>query len=239
MTLLLNPAILSLVCDLLLGRFAHFNLEQKLFYLLSLVGSACWWLFLAWLVRDTHSIRNRVIAIVITLLYAISFVLVYGYRLTAGAMPNYYTFEYLFAEPYNSWTMIRDSWSWVYTIILVSIFSAFWLGLTRWRTFLAARCQLRRHAFIAAINFVLAVTVQLVIHNNIRFIDQCFTADMTMSTCVMRNVYSRLVDPNAGRSGLSARMPVMLPDLSAQIARLPNGRPINVLILLTESLRAD
>lgn len=232
MILLLNPAILSLVCDLLLARFDAFNLEQSLFYIASLIGSACWWMFLAWLVRAPHSNRNRLLAFGVATLYAINFVLVYGYRLMTGTMPNYYTFEYLFAEPYNSWTLLRDTWGWLHTLAIPTAAIFFWLGLSRWRVFISARCQRRRHTIIAAVNLLLAIVIQFVLHNNIRFVDQCFTADMTTSTSVMRNIYTRLTDPNAGRSGLSARVPMDVPPARDQHHR-------NVLIVLAESLRAD
>lgn len=232
MILLLNPAILSLICDLFLRRFAAFNPEQKLFYVISLIGSACWWMFLAWLIRKPHSNRNRILALGIAMLYAITFVLVYGYRLTTGTMPNYYTFEYLFGEPYNSWTLLRDTWGWMHSLAIPTVAIFLWLGLSRWRAFLAARCQRRRHAVIAAVNLTLAVVIQFVLHNNIRFVDQCFNADMTTSTSVMRNIYTRVTDPHAGRSGLSARVPMDVPP------RHDNRRQ-NVLLILAESLRAD
>lgn len=232
MILLLNPAILSLICDLFLSRFDAFNPEQRLFYIISLIGSACWWMFLSWLIRRPHSNRNRFLAIGIAALYAINFVLVYGYRLTTGTMPNYYTFEYLFGEPYNSWTLLRDTWGWLPSLAIPTVTVFFWLSLSRWRAFLAARCQLRRHAVIAAVNLALAVVIQFVLHNNIRFVDQCFTADMTTSTSVMRNIYTRVTDPHSGRSGLSARVP-----MEVSLRRDVSHR--NALIILAESLRAD
>ncbi len=232
MILLLNPAILSLVCDLLLRRFDAFNPEQKLFYVVSLVGSASWWLFLAWAVRAPHSLRNRLCSLLISLLYSLNVVLVYGYRLTTGTMPNYYTFEYIFAEPYNSWTLLRDTWGWLHTLCIPAVALFIWLSLNRWRTFLAARCQARRHAVIALTNLSLAIVVQLVLHNNIRFVDQCFTADMTTSTSVMRNIYTGITDPESGRSGLAARLPIPVPSLQSKFKK-------NVLIILAESLRAD
>lgn len=235
MTPILNPVTLYLMCDLALGRFTSFNLEQRLFYILSLLGSACWWLFLAWLVRDVRKRRNRIFAAITVLVYSINVILVYGYRLTAGAMPNYYTFEYLFAEPYNNWTILRDSWQWSHTLAIPIVYAIFWLGFSRWRSYLAARCQIRRHAVIAATNLTIAVVVQFVLHNNIRFVDQCFTADMTTSTGVMRNIYTRISDPNAGRSGLAARMPMALPTFPPAASWWGN----NTLIILTESFRAD
>ncbi|HWO56419.1 MAG TPA: sulfatase [bacterium] len=229
---LLNPPLLALALDLILGRPAAFNLEQKLFYLLSLAGSVALWLFVGWLLRAPSTRPRHVAAAVVAALYAINLVLVYGYRLTVGAMPNYYTFEYLFAEPYNSWTILRDSWAWSHTLALPIVFTLIWIGLSRWRAFLGARCQVRRHRVIAAANAALAVIILLVIHNNIRFVDQCYTADLTTSASVLRNVYTRLSDPNAGRSGLSARVPMDLPPLAHE----PRT---SVLIILTESLRAD
>lgn len=235
MTLLLNPVTLYLVCDLLLGRFASFTLEQKLFYILSLLGSACWWLFLVWLVRDTRTRLHRISAAIIVAVYSLNLILVYGYRLTAGTMPTYYTFEYLFAEPYNNWTILRDSWQWTHSLAIPIGFAIFWLGFSRWRTVLAARCRMRRHTAMAAVSLAIAVLVQFVLHNNIRFVDQCFTADMTTSTGIMRNIYTRITDPNAGRSGLSARMPMALPVFSPGTSWWGS----NTLIVLTESLRAD
>ncbi len=235
LTLFLNPAVLSLAIDLILGRFATFNLEQKSFYLLTLAGSTAWWMFLAWIVRAPLTRRNQILSTGIALLYAVTFVLVYGYRATTGTMPNYYTFEYIFAEPFNSWTLLRDTWSWVYTLAIPVVALIFWLGFTRWRAYLAARCQKRRHAVVAGVALSLAVIIQLVIHNNIRFVDQCFTADMTVSTSIMRNFYTRFTDPNAGRSGLAARMPIAVPEIRpAEGSRSPN-----LLVILTESLRAD
>jgi glucan phosphoethanolaminetransferase (alkaline phosphatase superfamily) len=234
-TLLLNPVTLSLVCDLFLGRFTAFNPGQWLFYILSLVGSGCWWLFLAWLVRDAQPRRNQILTAIIVGIYSLNFILVYGYRLTAGAMPTYYTFEYLFAEPYNNWTILRDSWELSHTLAIPIVAAVYWLGFRHWRSYLAARGQMRRHSVVAAGYLTIAVLVQFVLHNNIRFVDQCFTADMTTSTGVMRNIYTRITDPNAGRSGLSARMPMTLPVFPPATSWWGN----NTLIILTESLRAD
>jgi glucan phosphoethanolaminetransferase (alkaline phosphatase superfamily) len=99
------------------------------------------------------------------------------------------------------------------------------------------RRSLNRWLGVAALIFF--VVAQLVIHNNARFVDQCFAADITTSTNLARNISTRWRGQVTGRSGLLARMPRPLPTLDPARLRLADGRPINVLILLTESLRAD
>jgi glucan phosphoethanolaminetransferase (alkaline phosphatase superfamily) len=235
--------ILYFALDVLFGRVGEWNVTQWFYYLLSLAASLALW-FLWW--RTVRGLRRHrphlalAIAILGGTIYGVNLVLVYGYAAFVGVMPNFYTFEYVFDEPYSSWMFVRDSLTAIHMLLFlpVSGLFAWWLYGRRIQTVRAVpRLIWSRWVFLSVLLFF--VTAQLVLHNNARFVDQCFAADITTSTNLARSVSVRLRGPWRGSSGLLARVPQELPDLRAYGMQLRDGRPVNVLILLTESVRAD
>ncbi|MEW5701538.1 MAG: sulfatase [Candidatus Zixiibacteriota bacterium] len=246
MTMLLSPPSLYLVIDLVLGRLFDFSRLQALYYLLSLLASLALWILAAGILAGLRRGRPRLawmVTILLGALYGVNLVLVYGYRLIVGALPNYYTFTFLFDEPRNSWTLFLDSLRTGHVAVMV-LMTGLWILALRHGSRHGARAPVRRTRSpwglgLAATVFVV---IQLVLHNNIRFVDQSYVADLTTTTGLLRNVSTRLSRRPVGLGGLGARIPTPVPDLPENApagAHTIDGRPVNVLIILTESLRAD
>jgi len=244
--MILSPPTLYLIADLVMGRFPGFSHLQWLFYILSLVGSFALWLALAGVlarIRRTWSRLASAIAVAAGTLYGINLVLVYGYRLIVGVMPNYYTFTFLFDEPRNSSTLFVDSLQVGHVVAMVAAGVLFTIALQHASRLSAPSTRSRRRSpWVLSTSAALFVIIQLILHNNVRFVDQCYVADLTTSTGVLRNISTRLSNRAVGRAGLMGRLPVPLPDLPDNPesgARGADGRPLNTLVILTESLRAD
>lgn len=233
--------VVFIVLDILFSRYSTWNPKQWFFYGVSWAGTLSLWFVVGWTIL---LVRRRWVRLSLAVgtgtVYAITLILVYGYRATVGLMPNYYTFEFLLDEPLNSWILVRDSFTWLHGLILLSAIALLSRALYRGRPRTSGKRILGvRPGWIALPPILLFVVVQLVLHNNVRFTDQCFTADMTLSTITLRNVSQRLLGKVVGNSGLLARAPMQIPDIQHPGLRGADGRPVNILILLTESLRAD
>ena len=124
--------IVYVVLDIVFGRVGTWNATQWGYYVLSLAASLALW-FVWW--RTTRALRPRhpriavVLATIVGTVYGVNLVLVYGYVAFLGAMPNYYTFEFLLDEPLNSWIMLRDSLTLTHLVLFVpaAAFFARWL----------------------------------------------------------------------------------------------------------------
>ncbi|HUU44196.1 MAG TPA: sulfatase-like hydrolase/transferase [Acidobacteriota bacterium] len=235
--------ILYFVLDALFGRASSWNATQWGYYLLSLAASLALW-FIWWratrALRRTRSRAAAAVALLGGVIYGVNTVLVYGYVAFVGAMPNYYTFEFILDEPLNSWILLRDSLSLVHLLLFIPVMALFalWLyGRPRRAVLKPSRVVQARWSVWAAALFL--IVAQLVLHNNARFVDQCFAADMTTTTSIARNISTRMRGQVTGRSGLLARLPRPLPDLTGHVLRTADGQPVNVLVILTESVRAD
>lgn len=233
--------VLYFALDLLFSRFGAWNPKQWFFYALSWIGTLSLWFVLSWTIL---LIRRRgirlTLAVTVGAVYAITLILVYGYRATVGLMPNYYTFEFLLDEPLNSWILVRDSFTWLHALIVLAAIALLSRVLYRGRPRRRGdRVFGLKPVWLAIPPFLLFAVVQAVLHNNVRFTDQCFTADMTLSTIGLRNWSQRALGKVVGNSGLLARAPMQIPGVQHPGLHGTDGRPINILILLTESLRAD
>ena len=235
--------VLYVFLDVFLGRFNGWSGKQWQFYSLSLLASGALWTVFFSVIRRLYVTRRGwalVIALSASAFYGVNIVLVYGYLVTVGLMPNYYTFEYLFDAPLNSWFLLRDSFTPIHGVaVVLASFAVFGILYRFWPWNRHNRTTMPGSRWVVIALLAVYLVIQAVLHNNVRFVDQSYSADMTTATSLLRNVTQRVGGRTLGRSGLLARMPLPLPEFPAAGLKCDDGRPVNVLFILTESLRAD
>ncbi|MFH0919613.1 MAG: sulfatase [Fibrobacterota bacterium] len=229
--------VLLWISDLLFRHavIARYRRLEAAFYTASILFSFLLYKGLLFLL---HSVRasarfqraHLFFCLLIGFLYTFTHLGSYGYYLAMGILPNYYTFEYFRTQPYNSWTLFRDSFTPVagfLFILLTTLFSVALFRITR-----GPHLPFSWPWPMKALHALLLITLTLTFNNNVRFVDQCFVADVNAFSFAGRHVYNRVFNPGFGSSGLLARNRVLLKEKHANPG-------YNVLLVLTESLRSQ
>ncbi|MBL8029086.1 MAG: sulfatase-like hydrolase/transferase [Fibrobacteres bacterium] len=210
----------------------YFTVKEYLFYAVSFLFSIFIYLHVLQLLQYLKArTGNRFILFVavfgFSLIYAVLIVLTYGYYLSVGVMPNYFTFEFILQEGYNALIIARDSFTIGMTVLLllaIAIISA--LIIISIKNF-AFKWTLLRRMTIGTITIILL----FVFNNNVRFVDQCFVPDVNSLSFIGRNFYNMRWAPKLGSSGLLARNRHALNEKH-------NNPGFNLLLIVGESLRS-
>jgi glucan phosphoethanolaminetransferase (alkaline phosphatase superfamily) len=165
-----------------------------------------------------------------TLAYMIFIVGSYVYYFEMNIMPNYYTFGYIKTEPYNSWTLFRDSFHWYYVPLFALSFSL--LGFILFKTTSIEKRLYNWPRWGKILHGISTLVLLFMFNNQVRFMDQCMVSDVNTISFVSRHFYTGITGKHLGAMGLLARNRIPLE------GKFP--RPdYNVLVIITESLRSQ
>jgi len=226
------PIILLLI-DLIF-RFNHLkNLGSREwgYYAVSILFSFLIYRAFLVMLRSVKA-RPRILTLMLVVLaggYSTVVIGSYAHFYLMGIMPNYFTFEFIHQEFRNSFIILKDS------LNLLSILS--WMILTVFFVFLLNRAvwqyQERARSFgLRVLHFGLLPVLLMAFNNNVRFVDQCFVADVNSLSFIVRNVYNGMAKRELGSTGLMGRSRFRLTNHYTQ-------PPFNVLLIVGESLRAQ
>lgn len=227
------PALI-VVTDLLIRWKAvfHFPALHWGFYLLSILYSILIYKGLHYVLFRLHKRPGTGLYYTalagLALVYTLVIVLSYGYYLSVNIMPNYYTFDFIRQEPYNSWTIFRDTFRWYHGILIITLASG--IAYILHKTASAKRRLYDWPVWGKAAHGAALLALLFVFNNNVRFADQCFVADVNALGFAARQVNNAIRGRDIGSSGLLARNRIILDP-----GRRNPG--YNVLYVIGESLR--
>jgi glucan phosphoethanolaminetransferase (alkaline phosphatase superfamily) len=232
-----------LILDALTCRFHDWNRSQWLYYAFSLMGSQVIWLMLRGLIARVALFlpkTSRGIAVVAGMVYGLNVVLVYGYRLLVGVMPDYHSFQFVSEAPLNTWVLLHASLRPIHVVLIVLASATFTLLLLR-------KPRMTRIKIIApmrvpwSVGTVVGLFLVLILarQGNVRSMDRYAAVDVATVGSIVNATSVRMSQEKSGTAGLGPRTPMPLPPLADGGPRTRDGRPLNVLIILNESLRAD
>ncbi|MFH1759631.1 MAG: sulfatase-like hydrolase/transferase [bacterium] len=209
-----------------------FTIKEGSFYVLSIALSLGIYKGLHFFLNSLGRLKIKYIyllSLFITgLFYTFLLVINYGYYNEMSIMPNYYVFDFIKDEPLNSWIIFRDSFMWYHGLLIIM----FSLGLS-FILYNSTKQGSMAYALpwpAKIIHLVLVIVLLLVFNNNVRFVDQCFVADVNTISFALRHINNHFSHESFGSSGLLARNRILL----TQKHKQPD---YNVLLIIAESLR--
>ncbi|MCE9500634.1 MAG: sulfatase-like hydrolase/transferase, partial [Leptospira sp.] len=209
------------------NQISKFQNLEILYYSVSILLS----LILYWLLHDaiarTRKESTRVfLSITSGLFYSVCIVGTYTYFRITNIIPNLYTFSYMFEETYNSYTLARDSFSFLYLLLIFAVGAVFSSSI-----YFSAKSVLSpMHRILRYSQIVIAISVLLLLGNNVRFVDQIYVSDVNALSCFQRQATNLITGTKIGSFGLLSRNRIFLKDSYS-------GKKYNVLLIIGESLR--
>lgn len=176
-----------------------------------------------------RSPRWMLIAIgIISLLYTFHFAVTYGYYFANGLMPNFYTVDFIIAEPYNNWVIFRDFIQLYHILLLVGLY--FFIVFIFHKNLSYEKRLLDWPWWGKIIHAGLLIFFSISINHNIRDHEQCYVADINNFGAIYRHIYNFAMGIESGTTGILARNPISL-------ASENKSRPFNILLIVNESQR--
>lgn len=213
---------------------SHFNSKMQGYYLLSVAGSFLFYLsILLFLNQLARKVSKKVIYFIsfgFAIVYSFSLIGSYGYFNRANMLPNYFVFHYMIQEPFNSFTLLKDSIS-IYSVFIYSLILC--LSFFIVVNFSRINLPLSRVGKIMSIILgIFSLSILSIISFNTRFQDQLYVSDINTIAFLSRNVLNRISHSQMGSTGLQSRTKISIKeDIS---------RPkFNILLVVAESLRRD
>ena len=106
--------------------------EEWFYYTISILFSFLLYSIISRTIVKIYSIKSKVrneitrntlltvLCLIISIVYSTTVLASYGYYISNGILPNYYTLKYLVDYPFNTWTIFLDSFLWYYLFIFAA-----------------------------------------------------------------------------------------------------------------------
>ncbi|HNF55326.1 MAG TPA: phosphoethanolamine transferase [Leptospiraceae bacterium] len=232
--LFLPLLVLSVDFYFRIDTILQFNEKMRGYYLLSILASFLLYIFLF---LFTSQISKRIstwisylLYTVIGFIYTFSIVGSYGYYQKANMLPNYFVIHYMIQEPLNSFTLLKDSFTFgsVITFLGLFIFSVALLSVFSRITETFNRLG---KIFISILG-IIVLSLITIISFNTRFQDQLYVSDINTIAFISRNIANRVISNQMGSTGLQSRTKISIKE------KFPNSK-MNLILVVAESLRRD
>ena len=226
---ILSLVVLSIDFIFRFSRIQKFSSENLVFYSISVFLSFLFWVIRIDILFYLNRLKKPLYFLVLgsfSLFYSFLIIGSYSYFQFSKILPNYFSISYIFQEPKNSFTLVRDSTNFfgLGLIVLFAILLFLFLNFI-----IDQKKKVSNWKFLVAI-VLFFVLFPFLVHNT-RYRDQVYIADTNGYSFIVKILYNELTGDKLGSAGLQSRTPYTLGDTQDLAPKY------NVLLIVAESLR--